>query len=364
MRKYGKLWFWIIAISWLLWALTGCGKRIEQKLLEQLELEQRSTVSMESQENESTEIVSDSELESADNGVDESVKEKHKKNPIKEISYDGDANIEEWKEYTYDSKGNALTGKQYKEDGNLVACFEYSYMDMADSGKKITGTQMTEDGVISEGETILDEAGNVLEVNARITFGDETDDYRDKNIFDTAGNQVVHFTGNAEELKRREFTYDSFGNLIRYTVYDETGDLIGWSEFVYDEVGIELEMTDYDNIGIINLSEKFIYDDRGNLLEMNRVSYNDDGSTENSYRVESSYDTDGNQKTEVTYMDNGILKSCNYMYDSYGNMLTEIEYDGDGNAGYRCEMVYDGNGNLLTKSYYYNDGSIWRQEYT
>ena len=195
--------------------------------------------------------------------------------------------------------------------------------------------------------------------------------------------------GNKKEISNQAFNinyvfriifikkYDSLGNIIEYTgydnensvmesiktlnIYDSKANLIEkkessldiWSKsfvltknntYKYDSNGNLIEDNDLNKDGSLNSKKVYRYDSNGNLIEDNDL--NKDGSL-NSKKVYR-YDSNGNLIEEFgRYPDGKFSHKLTYKYDSKGNKIEYCNFNSDGSFSQKITYKYDSNGKLI-----------------
>lgn len=165
-------------------------------------------------------------------------------------------------------------------------------------------------------------------------------------------------------INRTEQKYNADGSLRREAVYDSEDRLlkeIEYSKYVKDVLSSEYE---YDSAE--NQSWRTFYDEQGNIESRYRRMY-DSAGNETLY---AEYDAEGNINVYEgyecdTYVYNYPYWTFENIYDEYGNIIRQIQYDEeDKEIGY-TEYVYDESGNLIKKTRYDDgDNEIELDEYT
>ena len=227
--------------------------------------------------------------------------------------------------------------------------------------------------VCEHSKWIYDEKGNLFEV-----YGEINGEY--KPIFETEymeGGHVLTKINDSINLHREYIEYDSNGNTIKETSYNEDGSVSGSSEYEYDEKenrvkeinyngdgdifseyeydseGNMIQNSRYDENGEMDFCHKSEYDENGNEVKTERYEYN------KWYLTESGYDSNGNKVKTVEYDENGDKEFYStYEYNNAGKLLQKIEYDNKGEIFERNEHEYDQSGNLIKRAVYYGNGNL------
>lgn len=116
----------------------------------------------------------------------------------------------------------------------------------------------------------------------------------------------------------------------------------------------------YNEAGEIIEEEVYTYDETGRQI---RMDYTYPGNNRTGYHVYK-YDENGNL-VETRFKNETLLRHCTY--DENNNLLTDINYNGDGTVNNQKNYAYDGQGNLIelhtidrweTIERYDSDGSL------
>lgn len=197
---------------------------------------------------------------------------------------------------------------------------------------------------------------------------------------------------------RFQYEYDTHGNKVKQTTYNNFGEVSNWSEYEYttDRSGHSVKKTTY-NQGGAKTSVEYGYDADGDMTEricyrgndllrtkffdaqaescttlrilyqakaaadrnevLRYISYDNDVVTE---FATARYDAAGNRTEENIYLaDGSLMYAYEYEYDAAGNITKQAVYDANGtllNMG-QFEYLYDEYGNVLEKTEY-QDGDF------
>lgn len=187
----------------------------------------------------------------------------------------------------------------------------------------------------------------------------------------------------------RKIYFDEHGNMTRKLGYKANGNLWGWTDYAYDKQGRLVEEWEYDQDGNESVYYSYSYNQEGKLQlqksEMIQCSYLYDEAgwlvQEKVYSAMDSstvlkqykYDKQGNKTEEkLTNEQNGETYYCwSYKYNSKGQKSEEkrsdsqrlvYSYDDKGNIASQTE--YDGQGQALaswTYEYEYDEQGNWTQ---
>ena len=257
-------------------------------------------------------------------------------NRTKELIYDSDGNIREWREWEYDAFGSLVKEKEYTPFSSVVDLPEEYWQEREydSSGNLIRETWYDFDGGIDEWrEYEYDESGNPT--------------------------KMLYYDSDRNVEYQEEWKYDEFGNQIMKS--HSTLDGTNWIEWEYDlpENPTHGTETHYDWDGKVYAEYERTYAATGSLSRKVFYHYNEDGFIWWEEKCE--YDSFGNKIMEITYEEYGRFNSrYEWEYDSFGNKITEIGYEENGSISNWCEWEYDSpeNPTKETATYYNTDGSI------
>lgn len=142
--------------------------------------------------------------------------------------------------------------------------------------------------------------------------------------------------------------YNSLGELIKRTAYDEDRILVYVSEY---ENGRNVKNTMYNPDGSVNNYDETVYGQNG---EKTVTIYNFSDVPKSVLE----YDRNGKLLRITNYdTDDSIIGWTEYTYDAAGNQIKSIGYDADGSISFHYEYEYDSDGNKIKSIDYYSDGS-------
>ncbi len=196
--------------------------------------------------------------------------------------YDGEGNLVQKGERTYDDQDRLVSQITRDPDGNLVS--EESYVYNADGSSKLT--DRNEKWLLAEQE------------------------------FDSDGNMTRYGYQDDDEWVEETFTYekDNAGRIIRKICSDGSE-----AEYVYDENGNRIAVRYYDN-GELYSEEKTEYTFDGNGVLQKSVSREGEGSAEREYNS-------FGEVTKETFRDTGYERVVEYTYDGAGNLTSVVVYE-------------------------------------
>ncbi|MCM1194075.1 MAG: hypothetical protein NC389_16825, partial [Acetatifactor muris] len=144
---------------------------------------------------------------------------------------------------------------------------------------------------------------------------------------------------------------------IRQTWHFMDGSAGDYIEYKYNSAGEQIKQTNYDADGTLEYAQDY-YSAVSYYID---TSYNADGSI--SYYAETEWDMEANHPIRMTgyNTDGDATFSVEYKYDSAGEMIKKIHYDGEGNiqSYLEIEREYDSDGNQINykETWYNGDGS-------
>lgn len=210
-------------------------------------------------------------------------------------------------------------------------------------------------------EYTYDEVGNLL---TEAEYGEGGIESSVEYEYDSKGNlsKETHYTGSENQVNYwYTYSYDGEGNLLEVTYYDTSSTYTEY-EYVYDEVGNLIQETDYSSNG--NCKEiSYDYNTEGKVTKefIHYESDSDSTESDNDFWHEYEYDSAGNLLKVVEYEGDAVNCSVEYEYDGSGNILEATWcYSDSGTASTKLE--YDENGNCLS-IIIEDDDSSWKYEY-
>ena len=131
--------------------------------------------------------------------------------------------------------------------------------------------------------------------------------YKDKYTYDAQKrllSEATYFDGKLSS--KTVNTYGSNGLISRAVVYDERGKKIISKEWKYDGYKNLIRFTSYDEYGNKSYEETYKYDSRGYMISSTEQSFDEFYETENTYKYK--YDAKGNviEKRTYGYYDNRL----------------------------------------------------------
>ena len=304
----------------------------------------------------------------------------------------GAGEIQSKKEYTYDENDNLTLEQSFGKGGAAGARTEYAYDE---NGNEILLIAYNKNGeVMSKVEREYDEYGNVTLSNGFKTIDHVVTNSTSKHEYeyDSNGNVLQETTYDEKDRFKSRYRceYDENNNKTLVIYYDEEGEAESRTVYDYNEDGnVTLEIH-YNKNDAVTTSHEWEYDAKGNptlyvgydkngkITSKTEYTYTEDGWESFSITYadapqyddltfECKFDKNGNVILSISRNDGNLMDHSEYEYDEYGNMTRWTGYDEKGNATYeeRTEYEYDEYGNMTLKIEYDNDGNVKaKTEYT
>lgn len=207
-------------------------------------------------------------------------------------------------------------------------------------------------------EYTYDSKGNML-TNRAYEYGIESE--LQVYTYDSDGNRLNEvYTVDGEEHSRYEYTYDSTGKLITKMCYDR-GKEDAMIKHTYDSNGNLIVQESFYYMETTYSRSEYTYDSKGNMLSKIIYENGGIGEDEETHRFVYAYNSDGNILKETIYIYGKEISYTEYSYDSAGKQLSAITYSNGEEFG-RYEYTYDSNGNILTEIQYESGIEIERTE--
>ncbi|MDE5931043.1 MAG: hypothetical protein K2H40_00965 [Lachnospiraceae bacterium] len=249
-------------------------------------------------------------------------------NEVRHISYHADGTMGYWYEQAYDEKGNQIKFVSYNEDGSIEWISEYEYDENC---RVIYKSYENDYGTMQTWENDYDECGNQIKAAFTIYDGETGQEkYRkvDEFAYDENGNMTEYdhteHEGKEVENPRWKREYDEDGRKAAFYFYDHYANekIVSYqSKTAYDENGLMIKYTGYDEEGNVLVRKETEYDEAGKVIR--ETHYDADGNPVQYY--ENEYDDFGSVTRQTMYQD-GILeyeKQMSYVYRYIGNIDTE-----------------------------------------
>lgn len=192
---------------------------------------------------------------------------------------------------------------------------------------------------------------------------------------------------------RKGYTYDEYGRVKEYFMFNSDGSYAWVMEYIYDEQGNNIEIRNGDSVTVMTYDDAgrmlsklskymeyyYVYDEMGFVIEEKRIerfsdevtysftmTYNADHTEatidqfkngESNGQTLETYNAEGQVLTSNTYDANGNWKhGQSWEYDEAGRLMKEYNYSrSETQADYETIYTYDENGLLISKNvdYYY-----------
>jgi len=167
--------------------------------------------------------------------------------------------------------------------------------------------------------------------------------------YDKSGNilEEISYRASGQISYKRNYEYDSKGNLIEYQNFDGSRNKITYKKLIkYNETGGKMIEAGFD--GVDRFNNKYGYDENGrikeikyyisnNLIEKRKIIY------------------DGRKQKIIVYKPNNTITEVQEKkYDFNGNLIEDILYSSLGKENRRISYKYDNKGNLIEESKFYS----------
>lgn len=232
---------------------------------------------------------------------------------VSEIHYDAEENIAQEYVFGYDNDG-FLREELMKEDDGFVA--EHKTYEPDEKGRIAKEMRHYMDG----------------------SFDTVTFSYNDQGL--VSKKVTIDPDGDTESVE--EFAYVN-GFLAHYTLRDENGEILSERKMEYDEKGNPVEVYEYDGSEGISNRKEIAYFPSGNRKET--LLYNDAGQLVEKTVMKENEKGQLIQAVEETHTKKNTI---NFTYDEAGNIVSQEEFDRNGELVSRVERTYDENQMLLS----------------
>jgi len=276
---------------------------------------------------------------------------------------------------SFDSKGNQVEHKVFKEDGNTIHSRRREYDK---KGNLISTAVYDSLGTMNwRSELKYDNHSNLIERN---NFNANRELYS-KEIFKyNRNNDLVErvVIDRGDETYKELLIYDNEGNRIEQNFFNKNSEGVFYLEiqnlFKFDSAGnkterVLLKMNEFKQALVISYLEKFDLD--GNIIE--HISYSEDGSE--FRRTTHEYDADNNLVEKVRYFNGELKEKKKYLFDIVGNkieenifwnkkrvVLNKFEYDENGNlVNLQSQKIYGDltRNNNRSYEFEYDENGSW-----
>lgn len=245
----------------------------------------------------------------------------------------------------FNEEGKVLSEIHYDQEGVIVQQYSYRY----DANGFLTEEKLTEeDGFVAEHRTYQPDGHNRIKKElCHYTDGSaDTIEYSYNEQGQVSRKQTFDPDGDPETTE--EFEYEN-GFLIHYVQKDASGDILSEKTLTCNEKGDPLEVTEYDggedaSIRIVNeyypsgsRRETRTYDPNNKLVAKVVLTENEEGKL-----------------IEVVEETHQKKNSIRFQYDGAGNIISQEEYDRQGELVGSVNREYDSQNNLLSSRFFVN----------
>ena len=171
--------------------------------------------------------------------------------------------------------------------------------------------------------------------------------------YSLTGKRLYEEDRNGEECRRMDYIYNDAGQLLRIEG-SENGEKIATEEYTYDAAGNILRKMRYQK-GI--LTGKIEYNAQGDIIT--NVEYDEEGNP--YWGVETILDADGKPVEKIQY--HGGKEKDVIRYDANGREISVTHYDYNGELHSTSEYTYDEAGNKVQEYTCYADGRSYLETY-
>ena len=193
------------------------------------------------------------------------------------------------------------------------------------------------------------------ELNQYVVIGDESDPTSPRYLWSQLSMEsqrgLLAFTGpnrkdydfKSKNISEVKYKYDKKVNLIRKTVYNTAGDLIGKDTYTYNGDNKIISHYRYNENGRISSMETFAYDNSGRLSESAGL----DASGKINSRLKYKYDSSGSLTEKIWYGFTGEVNTVfKFNYDTGGKLIKEIKFSDENETEGSTTYTYNENGNI------------------
>lgn len=256
-------------------------------------------------------------------------------NPLREVTFNIDGEIQEHMTYEYDSQGRRITMRNYLDDEEIIETVRYHYdkddkpvsaiKEYADGSEETINYLYDNDGNLI-GKVVLNEDGEIEEQELwRYENGHEVwyerreyDEpvFREEQEYDSEGRAVVItlWEGDTDNTTVHKIFYNDEGQRNRIEKYNEAGRMMSVIEINAFENGEPLEVTETSD-GSVNTG-RYRYDDKGRMILQQDFNKNNELINE----------------VARTYTEEGLIHTTEVTTDRLGQGM---------NLHYRIEYMYE-----------------------
>lgn len=203
------------------------------------------------------------------------------------------------------------------------------------------------------------------ELNQYVVIGDESDPTSPRYLWSQLSmesqRELLAYTGpnrkdydfKSKNIAEVKYKYDKKGNIIRRTVYNTSGDLIGKETSYFNGDNRIISHYTYSEKGKISSMKTFSYDNSGRLSESAGI----DPSGKVNSRLKYIYDDSGNLTEKIWYGFTGeVISIIKFSHDEYGRLTGENKFSGENEPEGSISYAYNENGNITDIFNYGADG--------
>ena len=291
-----------------------------------------------------------------DNGEYEIVLYASNENVIKSVWYTADGEYNGHTDYLYDENWNCIRENFYTWDGVL---WSYSIYENNEKGQRVKSSNYSGEGELYGYE--VNEYNSLGKISGITWYDSNGQAERYVNYeYDENENMIKEIEGDTDGNKYIG-EYDSEGKLLRDIIEGNDG---GKSviEYEYDANGNNIKSVSryYDESGTPIYTSTEIYDENGNTVVEENVEHYPDGDVVLKYLYEC--DENGLRIKETRYVNDELEYISNYTYNEYGQEISSVESDAEGEITRTTKTEYYDNGNRKSYIRYYDDSDVIEDE--
>jgi len=257
---------------------------------------------------------------------------------------------------SYTKSGSLVSTRDYSADGAVQHTLENTFDE---GGKLLELTEQMGEMVLKREVNNYDDAGNLIE---KTTYtGDGSINKKVSNVYNSK-NQLVEkaeFSMSFGELylsQKTIFEYNKYGKIEKESYLGPEGESWGSGEWKFDTDANEIEWLNLTETGEIKIRQTSQYNKKNILIA--RKSFDKDGTLTN----ETTLDQYGQPLTLIRYDTEGnILRKSGNRFDQFGNNVAELSYSPDGTESVNVEhqYTYDDNDNWIEQTTYQNGSAVY-----
>lgn len=242
---------------------------------------------------------------------------------------------------------------QEQGKGGYTHCKRYSY--------KYKFGEIDIQSKTEAGEIHYNSSGNIITESGtlQVAYG------RNEYTYDTTGNNVkiVHYSFDGLDSRVTRIRYID-NKKVEQIIYKDDGNVYSKFTYSYNTTGKLAQEQQFSADGILQVTINYTYDEYGNMtltgidnngntLNVTTEKYDSKGRIiETTYIMEqynlknkwtNEYDSNGNMSKTIglNCLQNEIITIKSFQYDSFGNVLEEIQYDALNEPKMKIEYKYD-----------------------